>query len=156
MVRAARKSPRRLLLFSTVSAVLLMALMSMGLQAQDSTRETCPCFNYEEVESIFLSGVNMTDDEGMVECSAQDYKAECSAKVTITDQDYNVVASASLDWYDYDPGGCEYLDTKNDPDVERNARWPHPAPEATARACFNIISNVIKKSDTSGNCNTYP
>jgi len=51
---------------------------------------------------------------------------------------------------------CEYLDTTIDPHVERAVRWPHPAPESTARACLSIISKAIAKSDTGSYCNIYP
>jgi hypothetical protein len=155
MSLAERKSFRKLLMSPVVSAVVLLSLISMGSRAQD-TQESCPCFNYEEVESIFQSGVHLTEEEGMSDCSAQDYSVECNAEVIVWDQNYTIVARARIDWFDFDPGGCIYIDTTSDPDVERNIRWPHPAPEATARACFNIISGVIAKSDTSGRCNTYP
>ena len=150
-----RKSFRKLLMFPVVSAVVLMSLISVELRAQD-IKETCPCFNYEEVESIFQSGVHLTEEEGMSDCTAQDYSVECNAEIIVRDQNYTIVAQARVDWFDFDPGGCEYIDTTSDPAVERNVSWPHPAPEATARACFNIISSVIAKSDTSGKCNTFP
>ena len=155
MSLAERKSFRKLLMSPVVSAVVLLSLISMESRAQD-TQESCPCFSYEEVESIFQSGVHLTEEEGMSDCSAQDYSVECNAEVTVWDQNYTIVAQARIYWFDFDPGGCVYIDTTSDPDVERNIRWPHPAPEATARACFNIISGVIAKSDTSGRCNTYP
>jgi hypothetical protein len=155
MSLAERKPFRTLLMSPIVSGVVLLSLISMESRAQD-TEESCPCFNYEEVESIFQSGVHLTEEEGMSECTAQDYSVECKAEVIVWDQNYTIVAQASIDWFDFDPGGCVYIDTTSDPDVERNIRWPHPAPEATARACFNIISRVIEKLDTSGRCNTYP
>ena len=142
-------------MFPAVSAVVLMSLISLETYAQDES-ETCPCFSYEEAESIFLSSEHLTEEQGMSNCSAQDYSVECSAEVTVWDQDYTIVAQARVDWFDIDPGGCEYIDTTGDPDVQRKVRWPHPAPEATARACFNIISSVIAKSDISGKCDTYP
>ena len=98
----------------------------------------------------------MGEDEGMIDCSSQDYSVEVNAEVVIWDPEYSVVAKARVDWFDFDPGGCEYIDNSSDPAVERNIRWPHPAPEISARACFNIITNLIKKTDTSGNCTTYP
>ncbi len=36
-----------------VFAVVLMSFISMEAPAQDEN-DTCPCFSYEEVESIFL------------------------------------------------------------------------------------------------------
>ena len=138
-----------------VVAVVLMSLISMESPAQDEIG-TCPCFSYEEVESIFLKGEQLTEEEGTSDCSAQDYSVECSAEVIVWDQNYAIIAKARVDWFDFDPGGCKYIDNTPDPDVERNVRWPHPAPEATARACFNIISSVIAKSDTAGKCYTYP
>ncbi len=129
----------------------------MESQAQSqSVTETCPCFSYEEVESIFLGGMDLSEEERISDCSAEDYKVECSAEVIIWDQNYELIAKARVDWFDFDPGGCEYINTTFDPGVERNVRWPHPAPEATARACFNIISSVIAKSDRSGKCSTFP
>jgi hypothetical protein len=110
----------------------------------------------EEIESIFLIEADLPDEERNSSCSAEDYKVECSAEVIVMDQDYEVIAQARVDWVDFDPGGCEYTDTRAEPPVEREVRWPHPAPEATARACFNIISSVIAKADTAGICNTYP
>ena len=149
-----RKSPLKLWMFSTVLAVLLMNLISLEARAQDENA-SCPCFNYEEIESIFVKGVHPTEEVYRSDCSAQDYTVEFIAEVTVWDQDYTTVAQARVEWSDYDPGGCEYIDTLSDSGVERNIRWPDPAPEAPARACFNIISSVIAKSDTSGKCNTY-
>jgi len=149
-----RKSPRKPLMISTVFAVVLMNLISMESRAQDIS-ETCPCFSYEEIESVYLSGVHLTEELHKSDCSAQDYSVEFNAEVIVWDQDYTKVAQARVEWFDIDPGGCEYVDTAGDIDVERNVRWPVPAPEATARACFNIISSVIAKSDTSGKCDTY-
>lgn len=144
-----------LLIFSAVSALALLSLVSMPSFAQDSAA-TCPCFSYEEVEAIFLQAEQLREEEGTSDCSVEDYSVECNAEVIVWDQDYNIVAQARVDWFDYDPSGCEYTNTSNDPDVERSVSWPHPAPEATARACLMIISRVIKKFDTSGKCNTYP
>jgi hypothetical protein len=155
MVLAERKSFHKLLMFPAVSAMVLMSLINLESRAQD-VNETCPCFNYEEVESIFLSGVHLTEEEGMSDCSTEDYSVECNAEIVVWDQNYTIVAQARVDWFDFDPGGCKYIDTASDPAVERNVSWPHPAPEATARACFNIITSVIAKSDTSGKCNTFP
>jgi len=114
-------------------AVVLISLTSMETNAQDAN-VSCPCFSYEEVESIFQSG----------------------EQLTVWDQNYEIIAQARVDWFDFDPSRCDYIDTVGNPGVERNVKWPHPAPEATAKSCFNIISSVIAKSDTSGRCNTYP
>ena len=135
--------------------VVLMSLISVETHAQNE-EDTCSCFSYEEVESIFLRGKQQIETGGTSDCSAQDYSVECNAEVAIWDQNYNLIAKARVDWYDFDPGGCEYIDTTGDPVIERKVKWPHPAPEAAARVCFNIISNVIAKSDTDGNCYTYP
>ncbi len=105
---------------------------------------------------MFLQAEQLREEEGTSDCSVEDYSVECNAEVIVWDQDYNIVGQARVDWFDYDPGGCEYINTSNDPDVERSVRWPHPAPEATARACLMIISRVIKKLDASGKCSTYP
>ena len=155
MAQVERKSLRELLMFPAVFTVVLMSVISMETHAQDE-KETCPCFSYEEVESIFMSGEQLTAEKGSSFCNAEDYSVECKAEVIVWDQDYEVIARASVEWFDFDPSRCDYIDTAGNPGVERNVRWPHPAPEVTARACFNIISNVIAKSDTSGKCNTYP
>jgi len=152
MFRTERKSFRKLLMSPAVIAVILM---SVETHAQDEN-ETCPCFSYEEAESIFMSGEQLTAEKGSSDCNAEDYSVECKAEVIVWDQDYEVIAQASVEWFDFDPSRCVYIDTAGNPGVERNVRWPHPAPEATARACFNIISSVIAKSDTSGKCNTFP
>jgi len=103
-----------------------------------------------------LSGEKLATEDGISDCSATDYGVECNAEVIVWDQNYVTIAQASINWYDFDPSRCDYSDSMGNPGVERNVTWSHPAPEATARACFNIISNVIAKSDTSGKCNTYP
>ena len=132
-----------------------MVLVSMGSPAQDEN-ETCPCFSYEEVESIFLAGNGLAVEGGALVCSAEDYSVEISAEMVIWDQDYSTIAQAGVKWYDFDPSRCNYIDTIGNPGVERKVVWPHPAPKATARSCFDIISSVIAKSDSAGNCNTYP
>lgn len=138
-----------------VFAVVLMSFISMESQAQDD-QETCPCFSYEEVEAIFQRGAQLAEEEGVSACHTEDYSVECNAEVVIWDQNYELVAQARIDWFDFDPSRCEYIDIAGNPGVERNVSWPHPAPEATARACYNIISRVIAKLDTSGKCETYP
>ena len=140
---------------ATVVAVLLMSSISMETRAQDEN-ETCPCFSYEEVESMFLRGDKLTWEEGEISCLAEDFSVECKAEVIVLDQDFEIIAKARVAWFDIDPSRCDYMDTTGNPGVERDVKWPHPAPEDTARACFNIISSVIAKSDTSGKCNTYP
>jgi hypothetical protein len=155
MAPAEHKSFCQLLKFPGVSVMVLMVLINTQSSAQD-TNETCPCFNHEEVQSIFLGAVNLTDEQGMSNCSAEDYSVELKAEVVVWDQDFTVVAHTRVDWADFDPGGCKYIDTKSDPVVERNVKWSRPAPQTAVRACFNIISSVIAKSDTSGMCNTYP
>jgi hypothetical protein len=155
MARTERKSLRKLLMIPAVSAAVLMSLISREILTQDEN-ETCPCFSYEEVESTFLSGEKLAAEEGTSSCSAEDYHVEFSAEVIVWDQNYATIAQASVKWYDFDPSRCDYIDSTGNPGVERNFTWPHPAPEATVRACFNIISGVIAKLDTSGKCNTYP
>jgi len=155
MAQAERNTLRKLLMSPAMFAVVLISLTSMETNAQDAN-VSCPCFSYEEVESIFQSGEQLTAEEGMSECIAEDYSVECKAEVVVWDQNYEIIAQARVDWFDFDPSRCDYIDTVGNPGVERNVKWPHPAPEATAKSCFNIISSVIAKSDTSGKCNTYP
>jgi len=155
MTQAERQLFQKRLVIPTVFTVVLMSLISMETHAQDEN-ETCPCFSYEEVESIFLSGEQLTVEQGMSSCNAEDYSVECEAEVVVWDQNYEIIAQARVNWFDFDPSRCDYIDTVGNPGVERNVKWPHPAPEATARSCFNIITSVIAKSDTSGKCNTYP
>jgi hypothetical protein len=152
MTQSTRKSLRCLLIFP---AVFAMVLISMATHAQNED-ETCPCFSYEEAESIFLAGEQLATEGGVVSCSAEDYDVEISAEVVVWDQDYATIAQVSVKWYDFDPSRCEYIDSIGNAGVERKVRWPHPAPEVTARACFDIITSVIAKSDTAGNCITYP
>jgi hypothetical protein len=152
MAEAEHRAFRWFLVFPVVLATVLISRESA---AQDDD-ETCPCFSYEEVESIFLSGEQQAAQGGMIDCTAEDYSVEINAQVIVSDQDYATIAQATVKWYDFDPSRCDYSDTTGNPGVERNVRWPHPAPEATARACFDIISSVIAKSDTSANCKTYP
>lgn len=155
MTQSEHKLHDKRLKLPTVLMLILMSSISFESGAQQES-ETCPCFSHEEVESIFLSGLNLSEEEGMTDCSAEDYSVEFSAEVIVWDQDYAISAQVRVEWFDFDPGGCEYIETTGDVDVERDTRWPHPAPKATALACFNIISTVISKSDTSNICNTYP
>jgi hypothetical protein len=135
--------------------LILMSTISFESGAQQES-ESCPCFNHEEVESIFLQGLNLSEEQGMIDCSAEDYSVEFSAEVIVWDQDYAMIAQVRVEWFDFDPGGCEYIETSGDVEVERNTRWPHPAPQETAHACFNIISTVISNLDKLYNCTTYP
>lgn len=116
----------------------------------------CPCFNYEEVQGLFLSGRKLIASGGGSSCQASDYAVEFKGEVVVIDQNYKTLARASVQWADFDPGRCEYRDATVEPRVERSEGWPHPAPEATARACFDIISSVIAELDTEGRCRTYP
>ncbi len=138
-----------------VFAAALMSLVSIEAYAQVES-EACPCFSQEEVESIFDRGEKLAEDEGLSACNTEDFTVECNAEVVVWDQDFAVIARASVNWFDFDPSNCEYIDTATDPDEERYISWPHPAPETVARACFNIIASVITKLDTSGKCETYP
>ncbi len=139
--------------FGAILFTLVLCLPAPGIFAQEQS-ETCPCFSNEEVDSIFQRVEQIAVGEGEIMCKAQDYSVELSAELTILDKNYAVSAQARVEWMDYDPGVCAYIDTLPDPDVERNTRWPHPAPEATARLCYDIIRSVIEKSDTSGKCIT--
>jgi len=132
-----------------------MNLISLESRAEDEN-VSCPCFSYGEVESMFIKGVHPNEEIYKSDCSAQDYSVEFNAEVIVWDQDYTVVTQARVEWSDFDPGSCEYIDTTSDPGIEHNSRWPVPAPEAPARACFDIISSVIAKLDASGKCDTYP
>jgi len=152
MALAKHKSHYRRIIYLAMSVFALISLESRA-QSED---EICPCFSMEEVESLFLIHAVLPEEERNTNCSAEDYKVECSAEVVVMDQDYEVIAQAGVDWLDFDHGGCRYTDTRTEPPVEREVRWPHPAPEATARACFNIISSAIANADTSFYCNTYP
>ncbi len=135
--------------------LVLMGSSVLTVHAQDA-EAACPCFSYEEIESIFVRGEQLAADEGVSSCQAEDYSVECSAEMTLWDQNYEVIAQASVRWYDFDPGQCEYVDTIGNPGVERKIKWPHPAPESIARACFDIIAQVIAASDSSGKCMIYP
>lgn len=135
-----------------MSAVLL-SLCSIGAQAQQDD-ETCPCFNSGEVESIFLHAEQLAAEEGASMCKAEDYSVELSAELTIWDIDYAVIAQVRVEWFDFDPGRCSYIDNIGNPGIERNVRWPHPAPEVIARACYDILVNAIGKFDASGKCVT--
>ena len=138
-----------------VLAMVLMSTISVETRAQDE-EATCPCFSYEEVEAIFQRSQQLTEEEGTSACHVEDFSVECNAEIAIWDQDYAVIAQARVDWFDFDPSRCGYVDNTSNPGVERDISWPHPAPEAMARACYKIISSVIAKLDTSGKCETYP
>ena len=152
MAHTEYKPLRWLLVFP---AVLAIGLISMETHAQDEDK-TCPCFSYEEAESVFLAGEQVAAAGGVVACSAEDYDVEISAEVIVWDQDYATVAQIMIKWFDFDASFCDYIDTIGNAGAERKVEWPHPAPKVASRACFDIIISVIAKSDTSGNCSTYP
>ena len=118
MVRAERNSQCRLFLFPAVAVMILMSLLSVETHAQEEN-ETCPCFSYEEVESMFLSGAQLTAEEGESNCQAQDFSVECNAEVIVWDQNFTKIAQARVEWFDYDPGSCDYIDTTGNPGVLR-------------------------------------
>jgi len=155
MAQAKRITHYRLMMYQAMSAVALVSLIYMTAGAQPEN-ETCPCFSNEDVASIFLIEAAIPEEQRNSECSAEDFKVELAAELSVLNQDYEVIAKASVKWLDFDPGGCEYIDTTVDPHIEREVRWPHPAPESTARACLSIIASAIAKSDTFSYCNVYP
>ncbi len=138
-----------------LAGLAAVGLLSSELAAQDDG-QACPCFDTQEVEALFLNAERLSDGQGSINCHAKDYSVELSAQVMVMDANYRTVAQASLKWADYDPGRCRFLDASVDPKVDRQERWPHPAPEELARACFNIISKVIAELDEEGNCTIYP
>ncbi len=150
--RQAKGANIRFQLGAAVSAIIL-CLVSIETNAQEEN-ESCPCFSYEEVESIFLRALQLTTEEGESNCKAEDYSVECAAEIVIWDKNYTETAHVQVEWFDFDPGLCAYTDSIGNPGVERDVRWPHPAPEATARACYDIIASVIAKSDSAGKCFT--
>lgn len=150
-----RRSPRGLVIGTVASAIVLVFMINTELLAQ-TENETCPCFSSEEVEAIFVINAAIAELDRNSECIAEDFKVEISAEVTALNMDWDPIAKAQVDWADYDPGGCQYINTTTDPQIERKERWPHPAPEATARACLDNIAAAILKFDTDGNCNIYP
>ena len=146
-----RAAGRSICLWPTVVVCLLaLSLASFTTQAQDE----CPCFSREEVQSIVLRMQQITFEEGEFSCKAQDYSVELSAEATIWDTNFSVIAQARVEWFDFDPGLCAFIDNSADPAIERNETWPHPAPAATAKACYTIFTSVIAESDTSGKCMT--
>jgi hypothetical protein len=149
------KSPRGLVMFSVVSAIVLINLLSTELLAQ-SENETCPCFSSEEVEAVFVINAGIAEEDRNSECIAEDFKVEIAAEVTALNMDWEPIAKAQVKWADFDPGGCLYINTKTNPPIERKEKWPHPAPEAIARACFDSIVTAISTSDTGSNCDVYP
>lgn len=134
---------------------MLVGLTILNVSTEDEA-EPCPCFSHAEVEAIFLSQQQVIAEGRNSYCSVEDYGVELKGEITVRGDDYNTIAEARVAWFDYDPGSCAYVDTVGNPGVERTVRWPHPAPEATARACFDILSSVIAKSDTTGSCSRYP
>lgn len=155
MVRVDCKPLCRPLLLLSLCGFILASSVSLVARAQDEDT-ACPCFSYEEVEGVFLSAEKLIASGGGGNCQVSDYGVEFRGEVVVNDENYRSVARASVNWADFDPGRCEYRNAGVDPAVERRAEWPHPAPEATARACLDIISSVIEKQDSSGRCRTYP
>jgi hypothetical protein len=138
---------------ASIGCAALLALASITSWAQDEN-EACPCFNEEEVQAIFDRAESLGVEEGSSICKAEDYSVELNAEITIFDNDFMESGQVRVEWFDYDPGSCTYVDTTGDPALERHTKWPHPAPESTARACYNIVATVISKSDTAGRCIT--
>lgn len=139
-----------------MAGLILAAYPCAIAQAQETTGD-CPCFNSEEAESVFFKvGEVGAGGGGSSNCQVNDYTVEFSGELRVTDANYQAVAQASVKWADFDPGSCNFLDNSVQPAVERNVHWPHPAPEATARACLDILSSVIDRLDTDGDCRTYP
>lgn len=138
-----------------IAAVLLVGSIAMDAHAQDGN-ESCPCFSYEEVESIFVNEGQLIAEAGESYCTIEDYSVEIKAEMSVRDQNYDLIAQARVAWFDYDPSSCTYIDTTVDPPTERKVRWPNPAPEAAARACFDILSSAVEKLDAAGRCNRYP
>lgn len=155
VVRVIRKPLRRPPLFLILSGLILSGAISPAAQAQDETA-VCPCFNFEEVEGVFLSGDKLLASGGGGSCQVNDYSVEFIGEVVVIDKDYKTLARASVKWADFDPGQCDYRNATAEPVIERTEYWPHPAPEATARACLEVISSVIAKLDTTGRCRKYP
>jgi hypothetical protein len=50
-------------------ALVLLSPIDMETHAQQESKP-CPCLSYEEVESIFLSGEQLTEEQGTSSCSA--------------------------------------------------------------------------------------
>jgi hypothetical protein len=136
-----------------IGCAALLALASITSRAQDDN-VACPCFNEEEVQASFDRAESLSVEEGSSLCKAEDYSVELNAEITIFDNDFLVSGQARVEWFDYDPGSCTYVDATGDPVLERHTKWPHPAPESIARACYNIVATVISQSDTTGRCIT--
>ena len=134
--------------------VALASLAGSPVSAQDGG--SCACFDYQEVEALFLNAPRLGDGKGSLSCHAKDYSVELSGEVTVMDENFRTVRQVSIKWNDYDPARCRFLDASVEPKVDRQERWPHPAPEDLARACFKLISDVIAELDTDGMCAIYP
>jgi len=150
MFQVARQSIRGLL-----TTAVLVGGFTADAHPQDGDA-TCPCFSYEEVASIFAKEGQLIEQEGESYCTVEDYSVELKAEVTARNKNYDVITQARVAWFDYDPSSCSYIDATVSPGIERKVKWPNPAPQATARACFDIIARVVEKSDTAGRCNRYP
>ena len=155
VVRNERKPLRWPSLLLALSGLFLTASISLVAWAQDEGA-ACPCFSYEEVEGVFLTGDKLLASGGGGNCQVNDYSVEFIGEVVVIDENYQTLARASVRWADFDPGRCDYQDTTVDPPVERSENWPYPAPEVPARACLKIISTAIETLDSSGRCSTYP
>jgi hypothetical protein len=149
-----RRLPRGLEFGALASAIVLAFLINSELLAQTGA-ETCPCFNLQEVEAIFAINAAIPEDQQNYVCMAEDYKVEFTAEIKVLNSDWDPIALAQVRWFDFDPGGCEYINTTLDPPVNRKVVWPHPAPEPVARACLEVISEAIEKAGTVVICNTY-
>jgi hypothetical protein len=136
-----------------LAILAITAMISVGLPAQDAE---CPCFSLPEVVSLLQQAEALAGEGGTIRCLTQDYSVELKGEFTINDSNYSTIAQVRVEWLDYDPCSCRFLDQTVDPPVDRQARWPHPAPEDLARACFGIIGSAIKQADTSGRCSTHP
>lgn len=138
---------------SVVAAAVLIGIFCLQAPAQEAT---CPCFSLEEVESIYAFGIEQATAGGAMDCQSSDYNVECNAEIIVWDQNYKTLAQARVEWFDFDPGRCVFIDARGETAIERSERWPHPAPEDIARACFDIITGILARGDPSAMCMIYP
>ena len=155
MVRIAPKLCSRQLFLFTLSAAVLSGALGMQALAQDEG-ESCACFGSEEVAAIFATYEQLAAAGASMNCSANDYSVEFTSEVSVFDENFASVARANVNWSDYAAARCGYQDASADPPIDRTETWPHPAPEAAARACLEILSNAIAELDSAGMCSTYP
>jgi hypothetical protein len=92
-----------------IPAVLLVGSIALYAHAQDGN-ESCPCFSYEEVESIFLKEGHLIAEAGESYCTVEDYSVEIKAEMSVRDQNYDLIAQARVAWFDYDPSSCSYIE----------------------------------------------